>query len=48
MKLTQDVRDMAALEAGMAEKAEEFRAGGSELYLPSNRVPTGDLEGAAE
>ncbi len=48
MKLTQDVRDMAALEAGLAEKAEEFRAGGSELYLPSNRVPSGDLEGAAE
>jgi phosphomethylpyrimidine synthase len=49
MKLTQDVRDMANVEAGLAEKAQEFRAGGGELYLPSNRTPAdGDLEGAAE
>ncbi len=44
MKITQDVRDYAkqegvadeaeALERGMAEKAKEFRAGGSELYAP--------------
>jgi phosphomethylpyrimidine synthase len=41
MKITQDVRDYAAtlgiaegeaLEAGMASKAEEFRAGGGEIY----------------
>ncbi len=41
MKITQDVRDyaerksmdeQAALEAGLQEKAEEFRQGGSELY----------------
>jgi phosphomethylpyrimidine synthase len=43
MKITQDVRDYAAeqgldesaaLEKGMAEKAAEFRAAGSEVYLP--------------
>jgi len=41
MKITQDVRDYAAehgvddaeaLEAGMKEKAEEFRAAGAEVY----------------
>ena len=41
MKITQDVRDYAAthglapesaLEAGMAEKAEEFRKSGTEIY----------------
>ena len=41
MKITQDVRDHAAregmaeadaLEAGMAEKAAEFRAAGAEVY----------------
>jgi len=48
MKLTQDVRDMANVEAGLAEKAQEFRAGGGELYMPSNRAADGDLEGAAE
>jgi phosphomethylpyrimidine synthase len=41
MKITQDVRDYAvqkqmdehtALEAGMREKAEEFKQGGSEIY----------------
>ncbi|HKA53056.1 MAG TPA: phosphomethylpyrimidine synthase ThiC, partial [Candidatus Binatia bacterium] len=41
MKITQDVRDYAvqkqlderaALEAGMEEKAEEFKRGGSEIY----------------
>ncbi|GGE05434.1 phosphomethylpyrimidine synthase [Polymorphobacter glacialis] len=42
MKITQDVRDYAAkqntesmLEAGMAEKSAEFRAKGSEIYLPT-------------
>jgi len=43
MKISQDVRDYAdshgvpedqALEQGMAEKAEEFRAAGSQLYRP--------------
>ena len=43
MKITQDVRDYAAehgvgeteaLEAGMAEKADEFRAAGAEVYRP--------------
>ena len=41
MKITQDVRDyaerkdmdeQAALEAGLQEKAAEFRQGGAELY----------------
>jgi phosphomethylpyrimidine synthase len=44
MKITQDVRDYAkehgvgeseALQSGMAEKAREFRAGGSEVYVSS-------------
>jgi phosphomethylpyrimidine synthase len=43
MKITQEVRDFAAkqnsesflaAEDGMAEKAREFRAKGSEIYLP--------------
>jgi phosphomethylpyrimidine synthase len=41
MKITQDVRDYAAglelkavAEAGMEEKAREFREGGSEIYVP--------------
>ena len=33
MKLTQDVRDMPEVDAGMAEKAAEFRAAGGELYV---------------
>ena len=42
MKITQDVREYAAqqgveeakaLEAGMKEKAEEFRKGGAEIYV---------------
>ena len=53
MKLTQDVRDLAAAEArdqGMAAKAAEFRAGGGELYVPKDRhaPPADALEGAAE
>jgi phosphomethylpyrimidine synthase len=42
MKITQDVRDYAAkqntdamLEAGMAQKSEEFRARGGNIYLPA-------------
>jgi phosphomethylpyrimidine synthase len=43
MKITQDVRkyaaehgvaEDAALEVGMAEKSEEFRAHGDRVYLP--------------
>ena len=43
MKITQDVRRYAeerglstveAIEAGMAEKSEEFRAQGAEVYKP--------------
>ena len=50
MKLTQDVRDMAAAEAGLAAKAADFRAGGGELYVPKDRSdpPPDALEGAAE
>jgi phosphomethylpyrimidine synthase len=32
MKITQDVREYAALESGMKEKAKEFTASGGELY----------------
>ncbi len=42
MKITQDVRDYAAkqntdemIEAGMAAKSAEFKAKGSEIYLPA-------------
>ncbi|HET6616696.1 MAG TPA: hypothetical protein VFH69_02685, partial [Gemmatimonadota bacterium] len=44
MKITQDVRDYAkaqglaesaAIEAGLAEKAEEFVESGAELYRPA-------------
>ncbi len=54
MKLTQDVRDLAATEAereaGMAAKAAEFKAAGGELYVPKDRhdPPAEALEGAAE
>jgi phosphomethylpyrimidine synthase len=33
MKITQDVRDYAAVQAGLQEKAEEFRETGSEIYV---------------
>jgi phosphomethylpyrimidine synthase len=32
MKITQDIRDAA--EAGLLEKAKEFRASGGEIYVP--------------
>jgi phosphomethylpyrimidine synthase len=32
MKITQEVRDLAQAEAGMTEKAKEFREAGSEIY----------------
>ena len=44
MQITQDVRDYAArhatnestaLAAGLMEKADEFRAAGGEIYLPT-------------
>jgi phosphomethylpyrimidine synthase len=35
MKLTQDVRDFVAAEAGMQEKAREFREAGGEIYQAS-------------
>ena len=47
MKITQDVRDYAAekgiavdqaLAEGLAEKAEEFRDEGGEVYRPRNEV----------
>jgi hypothetical protein len=36
MRITQDVRDYAA---SMTRKAEEFRAAGSEIYLPQREEP---------
>jgi phosphomethylpyrimidine synthase len=50
MKITQDVRDYAAekgvaedqaLAAGLAEKAQQFRAAGSEVYHPAGNVREG-------
>jgi phosphomethylpyrimidine synthase len=35
MKLTQDVREIAEAEQGMAQKSKEFREQGSEVYLPA-------------
>jgi phosphomethylpyrimidine synthase len=37
MKLSADIRTLGAdsIEAGMAEKAAEFRDGGGEIYLPA-------------
>jgi phosphomethylpyrimidine synthase len=34
MKITQDVRDFAAAQEGMAAKSAEFKAAGSEIYIP--------------
>jgi phosphomethylpyrimidine synthase len=38
MRITQDLRDLAreqaAIEEGLAGKAQEFRARGGEIYLP--------------
>ncbi|MGN6830058.1 phosphomethylpyrimidine synthase ThiC [Paucibacter sp. M5-1] len=34
MKITQEVRDYAAAQQGMADKSAEFKAQGSELYIP--------------
>ena len=38
MKITQDVREYAAAQEGMAAKSVEFRAAGGEIYLPLQRV----------
>lgn len=55
MRITQDIRDYAerhglssveAIEAGMAEKAEEFAEHGNRIYLPVAEGATGD--GAAD
>ena len=39
MKITQDVREYAAQQAGLAAKSDEFRAHGSEIYLPAAVTP---------
>ena len=44
MKITQEVRDYAAAQEGMAAKSAEFRAGGGELYVP---IHPAAAEGAA-
>ena len=55
MKITQDVREYAArlgaseagaLDAGLREKAEEFRAAGAELYVPAEGPATAAAAGA--
>jgi len=38
MKLSQDVREFAEAEAGMQEKAKEFREKGGEVYLPAGET----------
>jgi phosphomethylpyrimidine synthase len=35
MKLTQDIRELNEARAGLAQKAEEFRNAGGEIYLPT-------------
>jgi phosphomethylpyrimidine synthase len=34
MKITQDIRDMAAREQGMEEKSQEFIEQGGRVYVP--------------
>jgi phosphomethylpyrimidine synthase len=41
MKISQDVREFAAAQDGMARKSEEFREGGSALYIPLRQVSAG-------
>jgi phosphomethylpyrimidine synthase len=38
MKISQEVRDYAAIEEGMKEKSAEFKAQGSEIYIPIQAV----------
>jgi len=53
MKITQDVRDYAAekgldeaaaLEAGMREKAEEFKKSGAQIYLEASSAESTAVE----
>jgi phosphomethylpyrimidine synthase len=36
MKLTQDVRELAAAEAGMQERSQAFKEQGGAIYVPSD------------
>jgi phosphomethylpyrimidine synthase len=38
MKISQEVRDYAAVEKGMKEKSAEFKAQGGEIYIPIQAV----------
>ena len=38
MKITQEVREYAAAQEGMAQKSAEFRAAGSEIYIPIQKT----------
>ena len=38
MKITQEVREYAAAQEGMAQKSAEFRAGGGEIYVPIHKA----------
>jgi len=42
MKLTQDVREFAQREQGLAEKAREFREHGGELYVDGHKKPAAE------
>ena len=38
MKISQEVRDYSAAQKGMDQKSAEFRAAGSEIYIPLNKA----------
>jgi thiamine biosynthesis protein ThiC len=38
MKITQDVRAYTEAQAGMAQKSQEFRAAGGEIYIPLKKA----------
>jgi phosphomethylpyrimidine synthase len=38
MKISQEVREYAAIEEGMKAKSAEFKAQGSEIYIPIHSV----------
>jgi phosphomethylpyrimidine synthase len=38
MKITQDVREYTAAQEGMQAKSAEFKAGGSEIYIPLTKA----------
>ncbi|MEA2553736.1 MAG: phosphomethylpyrimidine synthase [Fimbriimonadaceae bacterium] len=44
MKISQDIRDYAAAQEGLKQKAEEFKARGSEIYLPAEPADPEPLE----